>query len=51
MGERRGKGKQRNANRGLMGMDSGWIDWGGDGVGVSNGEKGRTIVTEQQYFF
>ena len=34
-GERRGKGKQRNTNRGLMGKDNGkdclW-EWVGDGV-------------------
>ena len=53
MGERRGRGKQRNMNRGLMGTDNGGIDCGsrGYGVGESNGEKGGTTVTEQQYIF
>ena len=33
-GERRGKGKQRNTNRGLMGMGNGGIDCGSGGVGL-----------------
>ena len=51
MGVRRQRGKQRNMNRGLMVMDNGGgIDCGSwsDGVGESNGGKGRTPVTEQQ---
>ena len=50
MGERRGRGKQRNTNGGLSGMDNGGIDCGswGDGVGESDGEKGGTTITEQQ---
>ena len=33
-----------------MGTEDSWADCrsGGDGVGVSNGEKGKTTVTEQQ---
>ena len=45
MGERKGRGKQRNRNRGLTGMDCGS---GGHGVGEINGVKGRTTVNEQQ---
>ena len=50
MGEKRGRGKQRNTNRGLMGTDKGGIDCGsgGDGVHVRNGENGRATVTEPQ---
>ena len=51
MGERRGRGKQRKMNRGLMGTDNGGIDSLGvesTGYGVSNGEKGGTTVTEKQ---
>ena len=49
--ERRGRGKPRNMNRGLMGTDIGWgmaVGMGRDGVRVSNGEKGGTTVTKQQ---
>ena len=49
--ERRGKGKQRNTNRGLMGKGNGGeFDCGGagDGLGESNGQKGRTAITERQ---
>ena len=54
-GERRGRGKQRNENRGLMvrdkagrerltmGVGVGW-------VGMSNGQKDGTTVTEEQFF-
>ena len=41
-GERRGRGKTRNTNRGFMGTDNvGVVDCGSeeDGVGVSKGEK------------
>ena len=51
-GERRGRGKARNMNRGFMCVDNaGDSLWerGGDGAGKSNEKKGRTIVTEQQY--
>ena len=46
MGERRGRDKQRNMNRGHMGTDN----WGRltVGVGCSNGEKGGMTVIEQQ---
>ena len=46
MGERRGRGKPRNTNRGLIGM--GRIDCGSEGssVRVSNGETGETTVTQ-----
>ena len=50
MGERRGKGKQRNTIRGLMGT----VNEGGLTVGVGGWgsgeqwEKGETTVTEQQ---
>ena len=45
--------KQRDMDRGLTGMDNGaalTVGVGG-GVGVSNGEKGRTTVTGQQQKF
>lgn len=52
MGERRERSKPRNTNRGLMGLSN----VGGlsvrvveDGAGKSNGEKGSTTITEQQY--
>ena len=52
MGESRGRGKQRNTNRGLMGTDNRGGDrlWelGEDRAEESNGEKGVTTVTEQQ---
>ena len=51
MGLRRGSCKQRNRNKGLMGMAMGVIHcgiWEGDGVGVSNGEKGKATLSEQQ---
>ena len=51
MGERRGRGKQKNTNRGFMGMDNvGRINCGsrGDRLGVSNREKGRTTIIEQE---
>ena len=34
MGERRGRGKQKNMNRGLMGTDNEGIDCGGGGTGL-----------------
>ena len=46
MGERRGWGKKRNTNGGLMGMDNGGgltVGVGTDGAGVSNGEKKRQL--------
>ena len=51
---RRGRGTQRNMNRGFMDLDSeGGIDsgsrQGGVRVGESNEEKGRTTETEQYY--
>ena len=46
MAERRGRGKARNMNRGLMGMDSGGESGGGAGERI--GEKGRTTVSVQQ---
>ena len=51
MGERRGRDKQRRTNRGLRGMDKGGVltvGVVGGRVGMSNGEKGRTTVIEQQ---
>ena len=49
--EGRGRGKQREPNRGLMGTDNmGKVTVGvrgGDKAGEGNGEKGRTTVTEQ----
>ena len=41
MGETRGRGKPRNVNGGLKGVDSGgdWRGSGEGGVGVSSGEK------------
>lgn len=49
MGEK-GRGKQKNRNRGLMGMDKGWltVGVGGDSAMESKGEKGWTTTTEQQ---
>ena len=50
-GGQKGKGKQRNVNRRLMGMDNVGgltVGVGRDGVGVSNREKDRTTVTEHQ---
>ena len=41
MGERRGGGKQRNMNRGLMGMDSGGIDCGSGGDGLGESKEGK----------
>ena len=49
--EKRGKGKQRNMNRGLMGTDNEGgltVGVGEDGVGVNNWGKCGTTVTEQQ---
>ena len=51
--KKRGRGKSRNMNRGLMGMDNGvgincgsrWGSWAAE----SSGEKVGTTVTEQQY--
>ena len=50
MGDRKGRGKERNMNRGLMGTDNEGIGCGsrGDRVGENNGVKGGTTVTEQQ---
>ena len=48
MGERRGRGKQRNLIRGPMGMDNGGELTVGVGGGESNGRKGGMTVTEQQ---
>ena len=54
MGERRGRGKSRNMNRGLMGMDNGRMWTGrvkGDGAGESNREKdncNRTTIIMKQ---
>ena len=47
-GERRGRGKPRNTNRGLIGM--GRIDCGsmGGGTGESDRDKGGETVTKQQ---
>ena len=47
---KKGKGKQRNMNRGLMGTKNTGIDSesGGNRAGESNREKVRTTVTEQQ---
>ena len=53
MGERRGRGKSRNKNRRLMGMDNrvgihcGSRDEGLGRAEESNGEKGGTTVIEQ----
>ena len=50
MGERRGRGKQKKMNRGLMDRyNGGWgTDCGSEGssVRVSNGETGETTVTQ-----
>ena len=51
MGERRGRGKQRSMNGGLMAMGSGGgtdCESARDAAGVSKGETGSTTVTEQQ---
>ena len=47
---RRGGGKQRKMNRGLVGLDSGGglaVGAGRDKVRVSKGEKSGKTVTEQ----
>ena len=50
MGERRGRGKSSNMNRGLMGMDiGGQTGSRGGRVRENNGEKCGTTVTEQQF--
>ena len=52
MGERRRRRNPRNMNRGLLGMDNEeglTVGVGGGEEGESNGEKGRTTVTEQQF--
>ena len=47
MGERSRRGKSRNMNRGLMGMENGGgFECGGYGAGESNDERARTTVTE-----
>ena len=49
---KRGRGKSRNTNRGLTGMDNGvGIDCGScrGGAGESKGQKVGTTVIEQQY--
>lgn len=46
-----GRGKQKNMNRGLLGMENGpalTMEVGGDKVGESNREKGGATVTEKQ---
>ena len=50
MGERRGRSKPRNTNKGVTGTDNGGTDCGSEGgrAGESKAEKGRTTVTEQQ---
>ena len=51
MWERWGRRKQRKMDKRLMGMDNGGgvtVGVGEDGVGISNGGKGRTIITEKQ---
>ena len=46
--------KGKGANQGTRAIEHSWagtmgeIDWGEGGVGVSNGRKGGTTVSEQQ---
>ena len=48
MGERKGRGKQRNTNKGLLVMDNEGRGLTVGGAEESNEEKGGMTVTEQQ---